>query len=60
MVLLLIILVAIIFVVGVFQRRQSKHVLLEEAALNPKYREMIQESLLKEEVQDWDIIKKMI
>ena len=40
-----------IIVVGALQRRHSKNMLLEEANMdNPKFREMVEESLLKQEV----------
>ena len=49
---LVIVLIMAIIVVGALQRRHSKHVLLEEANMdNPKFREMVEESLLKQEVQ---------
>ena len=51
MLLLVVVVVVAIVVVGLIQRRQAKVVILEESPLdNEKYRDMIQESLLKEEV----------
>lgn len=48
---LVIFLIMAILVVAGLQRRHSKHTLLEEANMdNPKFREMIEESLLKQEV----------
>lgn len=49
---LVIVLVVIIFIVGLIQRRHSrKEIVLEDADFtDPKFREKIEQSLLKEEV----------